>query len=138
MYGLIVAHKRGDSAPRGTAAVELAVCLPLLVMLILSSIHACTMIYLSQSLTVSAYEGARTAIQVDGTNALTMAAADAVLTSRAVQNPTVTITPANVEVLSPGTSITVTVSAPADANSSIPAGIYQGQTLSSTVTMVKE
>ena len=96
------------------------------------------MIYLSQSLTVSAYEGIRSAIQHDGTHASATAMAQAILTSRGINNPTLTITPANVDQQAPGTQIAITVSAPADDNSAIPPGIYQGQTLSATVTMVKE
>lgn len=137
-YGTNITCVRHGSAPHGVAAVELAVCLPLLVMLIMSSIHASSMIYLNQSLTVSAYEGVRSAIQVDGTDASSAAAAQAILTSRGIQNPIVTITPSNVNQLARGTTIAVTVSAPADGNSAIPPGFYQGQTLSATCTMVRE
>jgi len=47
---------------RAVAASELAVCLPILVLLVLAMIESCTMIFLKQSLTVSAYEGIRKAI----------------------------------------------------------------------------
>ncbi len=41
----------------GSVVVEVAVCLPLIVLLVFASVEACTMIYLKQSLTVSACEG---------------------------------------------------------------------------------
>ena len=61
-------HKR-DRNTRGkrfgAAAVELAVCLPAIVLLILGSIEACTMVFVKQSLHIAAYEGVRRAIRYD-------------------------------------------------------------------------
>ncbi|MEO2047664.1 MAG: TadE/TadG family type IV pilus assembly protein [Pirellulales bacterium] len=51
------------STRQGVAAAELAVCLPVLVLLVLAMIESCTMIFLKQSLTVTAYEGVRTVLQ---------------------------------------------------------------------------
>lgn len=49
--------RRGDR--RATAVIELAVCLPLLVLIVVATIEACTMLHVAQVLKVSAYEGAR-------------------------------------------------------------------------------
>ncbi len=43
----------------GTATVELAVCLPLIVIIAFGSIEATNMIFLEQRLTAAAYEGAQ-------------------------------------------------------------------------------
>ena len=54
----------GDAPSRsGVAAVEFAVCLPVLVVLILGSIECCSMIFLRQSLAIVAYEGLRVAVK---------------------------------------------------------------------------
>ena len=58
--------RRANVRRRGVAASELAVCLPVIVLLVLAMIEACTMIFLKQSLTVAAYEGVRTAIEPNG------------------------------------------------------------------------
>ena len=41
---------------------ELAVCLPVVVLLVIATIEACSAMFLKQSLTVAAYEGVRTAL----------------------------------------------------------------------------
>lgn len=52
--GPAVAFKRS-----GAAIIELAVCLPLLVLITLATIKACSMIFLKQTLIIAAFEGAR-------------------------------------------------------------------------------
>src|SRR5690349_16362046 len=78
---------------QGVAASELAVCLPVLVLLVLAMIEACTMIFLKQSLTVSAYEGVRIALLPNATTSQAQAAANSVLADRRVKNGAVTVTP---------------------------------------------
>ncbi len=123
---------------RGVAASELAVCLPVIVLLVLAMIEACTMIFLKQSLTVAAYEGVRTSLQQDASAAEIQAACQGVLRDRRVQAARVTIRPADVASLAPGEYIEVTVSAPTDPNSVIPGSFLRGRTLSATATMMKE
>jgi Flp pilus assembly protein TadG len=126
------------SRRRGVAASELAVCLPVIVLLVLAMIEACTMIFLKQSLTVAAYEGARTALDPAAVAADVQAAADGVLADRRVQRANVTIRPTNFATLAPGEYIEVTVSAPTDPNSTIRGSFLRGRTLSATAVMMKE
>ena len=42
--------------------VELAICLPVLILLLFGTIEACAIIYLNQSLKIAAYEGARVSL----------------------------------------------------------------------------
>ena len=53
---------------RGVAAAELAVCLPTVALLVFAAIEGANMVYLSHSLTVAAYEGARVAIRPHSTS----------------------------------------------------------------------
>jgi Flp pilus assembly protein TadG len=131
-------RERAEQRRRGVAASELAVCLPVLVLLVLAMIEACTMIFLKQSLTVAAYEGARTALDPQAVAANVQAAADGVLADRRVQRASVTIRPTNFATLAPGEYIEVTVSAPTDPNSAIPGSFLRGRTLSATAVMMKE
>lgn len=121
----------------GVAAAEFAVCLPLLMILFIGTIEACTMIYLKQTLSVAAYEGIRTALQTAATDADVTAAANNILASRNVQGGTVTVSPGPVESQSVQTWLTVTVQAPAASNSVI-SSFYSSQIISASATMMKE
>jgi Flp pilus assembly protein TadG len=132
-------HKNGHATKRrGVAAAELAVCLPVVVLMVLATIEACTMIFLKQSLTVASYEGVRTALVKDATSADVQAACKQVLSDRRVDGATVTINPSNVAALQPGDRVAVTVDAPCAPNSALPVMFYKGNTLESTSTMMIE
>jgi hypothetical protein len=120
------------------AASELAVCLPVIVLLVLAMIEACTMIFLKQSLTAAAYEGVRAALAPRADAADVQAASNGILRDRRVQAGRVAIRPGDFASLSPGEYIEVTVSAPTDPNSVIPGSFLRGRTLSATAVMMKE
>jgi len=123
---------------RGVAAAEFALCLPLLVILPLATIEACSMIFLNHSLTIAGYEGVRVAINYDGTNADTMDRCNEIITERKVNNSSVSLSVADVSLVPRGTPITITVTAPCDANAIIPPWFFGGRSLTATTTMVKE
>jgi Flp pilus assembly protein TadG len=123
---------------KGVAAAELAVCLPVIVLIVLATTEACTMVFLKQSLSIAAYEGARTALAQNATNATVQTAANQVLTQRRVNGGSVTISPGNVRTVAPGDYMTITCSAPAARNSIIPIRFYRGRTLTGSATMMKE
>ena len=131
-------HTDGPSRRRGAAVVELAVCLPAIVLLILGSIEACTMIFLEHGLTITSYEGARVAVNYDGTNADVLTRCNEIIGQRHIHGAQVSINPANVANVQRGQHIDVTVSAPCNANAIIPPWFYGGKTLTSKTTMVKE
>lgn len=123
---------------RGVAAAEFAVCLPVIVLLVLAMIESCTMIFLKQSVTIAAYEGARIAVSENARAGDVQRASQQVIDDRGVQNATITITPNNFQNLSIGEYIEVSVSAPANDNSVIPGNFFLGKTLSGTARMMKE
>jgi Flp pilus assembly protein TadG len=123
---------------RGVAAAELAVCLPIIVLIVIASIEACSALFLKQSLTVAAYEGVRTAIEHNSSAANAQAACNQILTDRRIQGAKVTISPSNIAALNPGDFVNVTVSAPCAPNSVVPATFYRGHTLTTTATMMIE
>ncbi len=122
----------------GVAAVEFAVCLPILVLVFLGAVECANMVYLKQTLTVSCYEGVRKAIQFNSNNTQALERANNILAARNVQQATVTFNPANVANVPKGQPIVATVSAPCDANTPFPLAIFDGQTISVTVKMIKE
>jgi Flp pilus assembly protein TadG len=131
--------RRGRSREkRGVAAAELAVCLPVVVLLVIATIEACSAIFLKQSLTVAAYEGVRTALEEGSTASAVQATCNQILSDRKVQEASVTLTPSDMSVLQPGEYIDVTVSAPCDTNSLVPTSFYRGRQMSATASMMIE
>jgi Flp pilus assembly protein TadG len=122
----------------GIAAMEFAVCLPILLVLIVGTIEACSMIYLKQSLSVAAYEGIRAAVQPSATTADVTAACDRILTDRNVRNATVTITPSDFDQQPVRTWITVRVHTSGGDNSIISGWFYDQLEIDGQATMMKE
>jgi len=122
----------------GTATVELAVCLPTILLLILGSIECCSMIFLQQSLKICSYEGARTAIRFDSTNSEVTDCCNEMITYRHIYGATVTITPSDVASVPRGEIITVEVRAACGDNTFVPRALFSNRTLVGKCTMVKE
>lgn len=124
-------------ARSGTAAVECAVCLPVLLLFVLGLVEACTVIFLKQSLTTAAYEGAQTGLRRGATAADVRAVAERVLTDRRVTGGGVSVSPAGLPAVAEGDPFTVTVTAPA-SGAVLVSGLYSGTTLSASVTMSQQ
>src|SRR3954447_10127741 len=124
----IIRQTSRPSKRRGVAAAELAVCLPVVVLLVLATIESCSALFLKQSLTVAAYEGVRTAIEKGSTTANIQTACDQILADRRIQAAQVTINPANKAAMKPGDFIAVTVTAPCNSNSPVPTTFFRGRT----------
>lgn len=123
---------------RGVAAVEFALSLPLLVLLTLATVEACNAIYLQQSLTVAAYEGARTAILPKVKSANVEQQANQILSDRRVKGGVISVTPSDLGKVPVGKFIKVTVSAPMSNNSTFLNGIFSSRTYTAEVEMMKE
>ena len=131
-------HRQATKPRRGGAVTELTVCLPVIALLVFASIEACSMIFLRQALSATAYEGVRVAIQEDATNQMVIDRCNEVLNGRKVQGATPTVDATDITTVLPGSPVTVTVSAACDANSIGPAWFFGGRTLSTSASMVKE
>lgn len=123
---------------RGVAAAEFAVCLPVLVLLMLGVIEVSSMIFLKQACAVAAYEGSHVAVSPNATASDVAATCQEILADRRVTDATVTVTPTNIQNLAPGTYFEVRVTAPTDPNAILPLTYFQGMTLSSSATLMKE
>lgn len=123
---------------RGLAAIEFAVCVPVIVLVTIGAIQSTDAIYLKNSLRIVAYEAAREAIQDGATTAQAQTRANEVLTARGVNNATVTFNPSDITSLVSGTNITVEVSAPANSNTIMPNWFFTGRNIRSSLTMIRE
>lgn len=122
----------------GTAAVELAVCLPMLLVILVGVIEASSMIYLKQSLSVAAYEGIRTSVRAGATTSDVEAACTQILTARRVNGATIEITPANFESQPPQSWVSIRVSAVGGDNSVIAGWFYDTLIVDGEAAMMKE
>ncbi len=100
----------------GVAAVELAVVLPVLLILIFGTIEICQRIFVRQSLVIAAYEGARLGARRNSTNAQVIARCNTILAQRRVAGAAVTVTPTNILEASTADEIQVSITAPWGAN----------------------
>lgn len=103
---------------RGTAASELAVCLPMLVLIVFGSLQACNLVYLKQGVVTAAYEGSLELAKRNATNSSIVARTQQVLDARGVKNADIRVLPGNVDVAAAalGTPVTVEVTAPVMQN----------------------
>jgi Flp pilus assembly protein TadG len=125
-------------ARRGVAVVELAIMLPVFVLILFATIEACTMIFLQQSLKIAAHEGVRAAVVPGSTATNVNNTTLTFLTQRNVNTATITITPSNYTSQPYGTILQVQVSAPCSANCIFPPLFYAGMTVTGTSIMMKE
>ncbi len=123
---------------QGVAASELAVCMPVIVLIVLATIESTTMIFLQQSLSVAAYEGARVSLVTGAASTNVKYQSELILQDRGVKKGTVQVTPANIAGAAEGTWIQVVASAPFTDNSLIGGWMFAGRNLSATVEMMKE
>ncbi len=120
------------------AVVEFAICLPILVIVVFGSIEACNAIYLKQAATASAYEAVRVATGSGGTKVAAQTRGEEILAARGIAGATLTFNPDDPATWNRGSTVSVHVAVPA---SNTLGGInlfFQGQTLQSTIVMVKQ
>lgn len=123
---------------RGTACVELAVCLPVIVLLVFASLEGANMLFLREAVVQSAYETAKSVAKTNGVQSRAVTLGEQVLASRGVVAPTINFIPANVQNLPAGTPFTVTVAVPGNSRSITGIGPFNGLTIRAQAAMIKE
>ena len=131
-------RRRRPKSRRGAAVAELAVCLPILVLLVVATIEACTMVYLKKSLTVAAYEGGRTSLMPGVSSTDVTAQCQQVLTDRGVQGGSILLNPLAFEAAAEGSYLQVSVTAPCESNTMLGTWFYAGRSLNARATFKKE
>ena len=138
MKSLCVAGQQQLRRRSGVAAAEFAACLPILVIIVIATIEACSMVYLKQSRSVAAYEGARAALRPGTDTADVNAACNQILTARNVKATTITITPADFETKLPQTCIIIRVATSGGDHSVVSGWSYDQLLIDGAATMMKE
>ena len=119
----------------GTATLELAVALPILLLLIFGGMEAANGVFLKQGMTVAAYETAKMATTVGYTSSEALARGQAILDARGFGAANISIAPPDVTAIPSGSYVTVTVSGTADINAISPAVLLGGATVSTQIVM---
>jgi len=123
---------------RGVAAVEFAVCAPLVLLLTAGAIQMIDAISLKNSLRVAAYEAARVAILPDADTSQTRQRAREVLAARNVNDAVIAFDPSDVSHATSGNPIRVRIGAPASSNSILPDWFFGNRTIRVEFVMLRE
>lgn len=129
---------RNGASRKGTAVTELAITLPLIALVVMSTIETCSMLFLKQALRIAAYEGVRVSLVPGAETVNIEAGCNEILAARKVKNATITITPSNFNQQPYGTVVNVKVSADCASNSLFVPWIFTGRTITSDVSMMIE
>lgn len=121
---------------RGAHIVEMALVLPILIMVVFGIIEFARANQIRQTVKQAAYEGARVGITMDATVANVQNSANSVLSSVGISGGTVTVSPN--PLTSTTTFVTVTVSASATANGWFMKYFTAGQAITAAVTLESE
>jgi Flp pilus assembly protein TadG len=122
----------------GVAAVELAVCLPVIVVLVFAAIESCSMIYITQALHCATYEGVRAAVLPTADNNQVLQRTQQILDGHGIKRTTITVVPSDVSNANPGELVRVRVQTSCDANRISPSFFFRGRNIEVQTTMVKE
>ncbi len=123
---------------RGVAAVELAVCLPVIILLVFGAIEASSFMFLKQSLNVAAYEGIRESIRISSNTRSGIDRAQNILDARNVQDFSITFPNGEAGDANRGDELVIEVSAPTATNSPLAGQFVTNRILTARVVMVKE
>jgi len=115
-----VSHSGSETHRRsGAAAVEFALCFPVVIGIVFSSIEISNAVLVKQALTSAAYDAGNVASASGGSSAQAIARANLVLSGFRINSATVTVTPTVDDNTPTGTEISITCSAPLSANSTM-------------------
>lgn len=129
--------ERAGRTRSGTAVLEMAVSLPLLITLVFGAMEMANAVFLRQSMNMAAYEAAKVITRPGSNEALARTRCQEIMTIRKVSTYTLTFSPTVTTATPRGTQVTVTLSAPASNLSYGPLQFMTGRTLSTTVVMVR-
>ena len=133
-----MANRRTRPKRRAAAIVELAVCLPVLILIILGSIESCNYIFLKQALTEAAYQGSLAAIKPGATSSDVRDSIQGILDARNISSTTITIANGQYSILSSGDEFAITVEAQTSTNRVVPHVVAGLNSVESTTTAIKQ
>jgi len=124
----------------GAAAVEAALCIPLIILLMFGTLEISAGYYLQESVTIAAYEGARQGARRRGTSEQVISRVEEILEARNVQlgSGTITVTPTDLTTLDAVQPLTVTVQVQSAGNGALFFDTMANRTITGSVTIARE
>lgn len=135
-------RSRASRRRRGAAAVEFALCAPILFMIVFAIVEFCRMLEVQHGVREAALEGARAGITLVGSNASSVqtasvtTAATSITSALGIVSPTITVSPNPITETS--STVTVTVSANPAQNGWFMRFFTSNMPISSTITLTRE
>lgn len=126
---------------RASAAVEAALCIPVIVLLMFATLEICSGFFLQQSLTIAAYEGARTGVKRKETREAVEDMVERILIARGVDlsnGVSIDVRPSDLTTLDALDPVQVSVSVPTAGNSALVFDFLTNRTVRATVRMARE
>jgi Flp pilus assembly protein TadG len=133
--------RRKSDQRRGTATVELAICFPFMFLLTIGTMDLCSMLFLKETVTMAAYEGARRGMGRDRTNEDATDRILEFLDERNVsfdESSVVSFGSPDFDTADTLDNVTVTVTVPCAGNLLVPSALFDDLTITASVTMRKE
>lgn len=125
-------------ARRAAAAVELAVCLPVIVVLVFGALEGANIMFCRQAMVEAAYEACKHASRPDGTSTQANTLATDILRARRINAANITLTPANVATVAPGQEVAVRITVSSNTRTYTGLGLFNGRTIDVSAKMQKE
>jgi Flp pilus assembly protein TadG len=122
----------------GAAMVELAVCMPVIVLVVFASLEAANMLFVRQATVQAAYEATKFASRRDGTRVQAERLATEVLSARRINSPSITFVTGDPQTTLSGSDVTVRVSVNSDERLITGFRIFSGRQIEAVATMQKE
>lgn len=132
------AGKLRPRSRRGASLVEFALCLPIFFLITMGTVELCRLIYLRQSLKITAYECARLGI-IPGMSKTTLECqCDLLLRKRKIKGYSFTCEPDDPKQLALGDIFTVRIDIPIEQNALIGRWFIRDQVFSESVHLMAE
>lgn len=113
----------------------MAVCLPILIVILFATIECCNMLFVAQSLKITAFEGARVGVVPGAEASNVQFQCEQILSARGVNGATITTVPSDPTSLAPGDYFQVNVSANYASNSLIGGTVLNDNQITRSVSL---
>lgn len=123
---------------RALATRDVFVCLPVLALIALATIEASAMLFVQQSLSIAAYEGARIALAPGADSAQVEQQCQMILANREVRDATIVVRPIGSPEQDVGSWVEVEASAPFSSNSLVGGWLFGRRTLTAAAQLLRE
>lgn len=122
----------------GIEIVELALALPVMVVIVFGTLETCELLFTKQSLALAAYEAGRVAARDGSSAGAAQTRFEQITTARRITGATFTMTPADLSGAETGDEIRIDVTAPVTSNNTTNLVIVGVPAITESVVVLRE